>query len=295
MGIERSLSALNDAQRQLNTMKRIQVPSDDPEAVVGLLSLRRRLSHLGQLQRGAEHAQTHLDRAQEALDKTVGHLSEARSLGMRALGPAATEADRVGMSRELDAILDAAAEQASAKMSGIYLFSGTRSDVTPYHLERDADGRILSAEYQGDGQTRRVRVGMEARAAVNWPGSRVLGQGETGAFEALIELRDALANSDHSSFEEVTEKITQSLDRLDRSRAHLLQSAADIASESKRITLMTNHIGDLQTRLEALRSNREDADLAEVVLNLRTREQALEGALASSARLMQLDLLRLLT
>jgi flagellar hook-associated protein 3 FlgL len=84
------------------------------------------------------------------------------------------------------------------------------------------------------------------------------------------------------------------LGELDRNQDDLLVGLGKLGAASQRIEVAESRLQDLRVTVEGLVSNVEDADYAQVALDLQRAEQTLQLAQATGARLMQQTLLNYL-
>lgn len=89
-------------------------------------------------------------------------------------------------------------------------------------------------------------------------------------------------------------RLQRRLDELDRSQGDLLIGLGRLGAATQRIDVASQRLEDLQVTVDGLISNVEDADFAEVALDLQRAEQTLMLAQATGARLMQQSLLNYL-
>ena len=92
----------------------------------------------------------------------------------------------------------------------------------------------------------------------------------------------------------VIRRLQRRLDELDRSQDDLLIGSASSARPPSGSTSPRQRLEDLEVTVDELISNVEDADFAEVALDLQRSEQTLMLAQATGARLMQQSLLNYL-
>ena len=89
-------------------------------------------------------------------------------------------------------------------------------------------------------------------------------------------------------------RLQRRLDELDRSQGDLLIGLGRLGAATQRIDVASQRLEDLEVTVDGLISNVEDADFAEVALDLQRAEQTLMLAQATGARLMQQSLLNYL-
>ncbi len=86
-------------------------------------------------------------------------------------------------------------------------------------------------------------------------------------------------------------RLESRLGELDRSQDDLLISLGKLGAATQRIDVASTRLEDLSVTVEGLISNIEDADYAEVALDLQRSEQTLQLAMATGSRLLQQTLL----
>jgi flagellar hook-associated protein 3 FlgL len=74
---------------------------------------------------------------------------------------------------------------------------------------------------------------------------------------------------------------------LDSALDVLLQAQADLGARANRVDVLQQRWSEFAVQMRGLLSVREDADMAEVVMELRLRENTYQAALAAGARLLQ--------
>jgi flagellar hook-associated protein 3 FlgL len=147
------LSALtirqNRLQNQVATGQRVQFPEDDPAAMRRVLDLQAESGAVSQYQRNIAWLQ-------ELADVSYAQMKGLKKLSDRA-GEIATLADGTRpqdeltiFANEINGIIKQAVQAANAQHRGNYLFSGTTSNVSPFAMTTDADGKVTAVTYQGN-------------------------------------------------------------------------------------------------------------------------------------------------
>jgi len=178
---------------------------------------------------------------------------------------------------------------ANTSVGGRYIFGGTRADNAPFTLSEDEREVI----YQGNGNPFTIKIGSNMDIAVGRDGRQIFGDGDFdwsdpsaghhNVFKTLMDLRLHLEGNDADSIRETLSKLD---DHLNRTRAVISDTGAKVL----RLDTRTRIIDDLKLRYTERMSTLEDADIAEAVMNLKSKEMAYQAALASSSRVMQLSL-----
>lgn len=126
------------------------------------------------------------------------------------------------------------------------------------------------------------QIGDGLTIPLNIPGGEVF-NGEVALFDVLLALRDNLIRGNTSG-------ISQALENLERALDQTLKATATVGSRLQRLDLAKGRLKDRVFQTTATLSEVEDADVAEAMVNLHMEENALEAALKTGARLIQLTL-----
>jgi flagellin-like hook-associated protein FlgL len=92
----------------------------------------------------------------------------------------------------------------------------------------------------------------------------------------------------------LSERLQTRLGELDRSEGDMIISLGRLGTAAQQIDIASTRLEDLDVSVRSLISDVEDADFAEVALDLQRSEQTLQLAQATGSRLMQQSLLRFL-
>ncbi|MEM8711267.1 MAG: flagellar hook-associated protein FlgL [Planctomycetota bacterium] len=119
-------------------------------------------------------------------------------------------------------------------------------------------------------------------------------EGTPNIFDSIRGVVADLRMPDGTDRVTLIERMQARLGELDRSQDDLLIGLGKLGAASQRIDVSATRLEDLRVTVEGLVSNVEDADFAEVALDLQRAEQTLQLAQATGARLMQQTLLNFL-
>lgn len=110
-------------------------------------------------------------------------------------------------------------------------------------------------------------------------------------FDLLQGVIDDLRNDQGLRSDEVIARLSQRLDGLDGAHERLLLGLGTVGARSARLAAAGERQGEIELELSARLSGVEDADLAEVALDLARSQMMLELAQASGARVIQTSFL----
>ena len=118
--------------------------------------------------------------------------------------------------------------------------------------------------------------------------------GTVNLFDNLQGIVEDLLNADGLSTAQVQDRLQGRLTELDRNHTNVLRGLGVLGARSARMTGLQDRLQDSTLELEGLISERRDADVSQVVLDMAQAQQALEATQASGARLLQTSLLNFL-
>jgi len=286
--ITASRGRLDKIQEQLATTKRINRPSDDPLGSTLTLQYTAATQALDAFQRAIDAGQAFLQATADPLDQIAEIMVRAKELGLQGSSDTA-QGTRGAMATEVNQLLEELVSQANGRFADRYLFGGTQTAAPPFTATRDASGQItaVTANPLGTDGTVQAAVAEGVRVQTNVPGSSVFSK-TVDLFASLINLRDALAAEDTSAVVTATTVVDQGV-------TQVTEVSGTVGAAIQRLdSIRTLNQKDL-TRFESLRSHVQDADIAELYVQLQTQEQALQASLAAGARAMQPTLLDFLS
>ena len=282
--ITESYTRLAKVQEQLSTMKRINRPSDDPLGSSLVLRFQAAKASLDEFQRSTDAGQEFLESTGTALTQVTDVLQQAKEIAIQ--GSSDTVSGTRGpLAEQVNQLLEDLVSVANTRFSDRYIFGGTQSTTPPFSVTRDASGRIsaVTANPQGITGTVKAEVADGVRVQTNLAGDQAFTQGQN-LFTALIGLRDALSADN-------TPGVAASIDALTRGTTQVTNVSGVVGVGIQRLTAVrTRNQADLN-RIEKLRSGVQDADIAELYMELQKQQNAFQASLAAGAQTLQTSLL----
>ena len=281
-------SDLFKANEVVGSGKKLNRLSDDPVGLVSVLNLRSSLANLDQLDRNLAAGRSWLDAGESALRQVESILSDTKALCVQMASGNVGPSQRSNATAVVEGYLQQILALANTQVGGRYIFGGTKTDMAPFDLHEGAE-----VVYQGNENPFSIKIGRNMDLAVGRNGKQVFGDGDfdwsdSGAghdnvFKTLIDLKMHLSGND-------AESIRETLSKLDDHLHHLHSVISDTGAKSLRLDTKAKIIDDLKLGYTERMSTLEDADIAEAIMNLKSKELAYQAALASSSRVMQLSL-----
>ncbi|MEO6202547.1 MAG: flagellar hook-associated protein FlgL [Nitrospirales bacterium] len=138
--------------------------------------------------------------------------------------------------------------------------------------------------YQGDGAGVEVEIGDGRTVQTNVPGNQVFSGPTVDLFQNLQDFHQALVTNN-------SQGIQAAIGQLDQSLSQVTDARATIGARVNRLDTIKDGLDLLSVNTQTLRSNFEDADIAQVASDLATLQNTLEASMSTLARQFQTSLL----
>jgi flagellar hook-associated protein 3 FlgL len=278
--INQAASQMEQAQEQVQTGKRVQLPSDDPDAMQRIVQERAELGTIDAYVRSADSAATKIAALDTILTDIVDRLTDATVTATGARGSTVTQPAREAAAGALVGIRDALLRDVNSTFRGTYLFAG---QSVPYE-------QVAGAwTYQGDNAAVTVDVGRNRSVGVTIDGQSVVQGGDaTNLFTEFDALIAAVQAGDSAAIGTGIAALGRAFDRAVQTQSRLGADQQGIADEQMQLTNL---------RLASLKrvSADEDANLVEAISSMNrasTAYRAALGAVGAAANQSLLDYLR---
>lgn len=287
--VNKNLHGLSKAQEQMQSGKKFQLPSDDPIGVSKSLKYHTDLSRIEQYKRNVDDATSWMEITESAVSQIGDVMQRVRELTVQAANGSNTGDDKEKVSAEIKELKEQIIKISNTKYAGRGIFSGykTADDLI------DEDGKY-NIDLKIDEKTK-YNVGAADTIDVNIVGTELFGSESgykndvsKGDTPEMIRVFDKLItglDTDNS------ESIDESLGEIDDTIDNLLSVRATIGAKTNRLELNKNRLEDQTLSVTKLLSKNEDADLAEVIIDLKTRETVYQASLQAGARIIQPSLI----
>ncbi|KPU26432.1 flagellar hook protein FlgL [Caloranaerobacter sp. TR13] len=316
--LNNNLKKMDKIQKKLSSGKNFQLPSDDPIGVSRSLKLNTDIAKIEQYKRNLDDAVSWLEITESAVAEVEDVLQRARELTVQAANGTNGKDDLKMISAEIGQLKGQLINIANTTYAGRYIFSGYKTD-TPLV---DENGKFKLTNYEvgagtfsphvlGKNEISNYNVGIADKIAVNVVGVKVFGKFEgdldnpnfdtdvngyeidntnktsdsTNADQSYLiamfdSLKTALDNGD-------ADTIQKTLGRIDKVMENLLSVRADIGAKTNRLELTKKRLESQSINFTKLLSENEEADIAEVIMNLKMNENVYRASLSAGARIIQ--------
>jgi flagellar hook-associated protein 3 FlgL len=275
-------TAMANANKVISTGKRINDLSDDPVGLVTVLDLRGSLANMEQLQDNISMGRSWLNMGESVLGETEEILTQAKTMAIEMSSSSREAADRAMSAEVVDGYMREILSLANTQVSGRSIFAGTKTDTDPFYYDETGTGEVV---YNGNSTPFAIQLGSGIQVDIGRDGREIYGTNwdDNNIFKTLVDFKTALETDDVAAIQGIIDKLETHLETI-------RSVSADTGSKSIRLDVKERIVEDLTLSYTERTSSIEDADIAEAVVNLQSKELAYQAALSSSAKVMNLSL-----
>jgi flagellar hook-associated protein 3 FlgL len=274
--LQRNISRGGQLQEQLSSGKLINRPSDSPTGAVSSMQLRSDQRVFEQYSRNADDGMAWLSTLDSSMSSSVSRVGQVRDLTLQGMNSGAMNAEsRRALAVEVDSIRQGLIDTANAKYLDRPVFGGTTAGGAAY----DAAGTYL-----GDNGTVTRTVGDNTKVRVDANGPEFFGEGDYQIFAVLQNISDSLQAGD-------TAGLAEGLNKLDVAGDKMKAALSGVGARYNRVSQMQETATDRILSLKTQRSDVEDVDLPQTIMEMQLQETAYQAALAATAKVIQPSLI----
>lgn len=278
---------------QLETGRKIYRPSDDPVGITRSLQARTDLSKIERYTQNVGDAKAWLTQTETSLMEMNEIIKRAYDLATDSVNASKTPEDRAANAKELRELEEQLIQAANTTYGGRYVFGGYNTVKEPFKIVKDDDGNrnllyngidLITgevdklSELEGEELNYEIGPGVNMKVSIN--GIELLGTGYDNIFNVIVELTDALENND-------IEAIDSSIGKLQNAQQDILSHLADVGGKYNRLEMVEHRYGDDKINYTAVKSQVEDVDQAEVIMQFMMAQMVYRSSLSVGARIIQ--------
>ncbi len=295
--IQTVMARLVKAQDQLSSGKRILAPSDDPLGTSLVLRWKGYLSKVERWKTNISEMLSRYEMIETNLSQAKDLLMRARDIVIRGSSDSLGPDEKRALADEMDQIISELLQRFNAKYGDRYLFAGAAVLTRPFEV--DASGQVVyhgAPSASASGAWLPIEIGEGVTMPQNIPGDWVTmvdpSTGVSRLFKVLITARDALrAGKNLSQIDEDGNDIASSgnpplLSSVDEVMARLGEALALVGARVERLQGLSTFYDKMKTTYEGLRSQLEDADVAEVYITYSKEQLVYQSALKVASNIL---------
>lgn len=288
-GLKRDLNSnlrnLEKYEKQLSTGRKINLPSDDPAGLIKALRLRSNLNEGDQYIKNINEATSFMETTDSALDNVGQILNRTRELTVQAANGTNSTDDLKAIAVEIRELNQQLKEIANTTYGTKYIFGGSNVTEAP----------VQGSNWLGTNRAVELEIGVNVKIKMNLTDQDMnnfftdttagtTDPAEMGIFNLMQQLAANIENGN-------TSNINTDLSCMDSKISNVLTSRSTLGARINRLELQSNRLQSTNTSYTSLLANTEDADIAEVFMNLKTQENIYNSSLAAGAKIIQPSLM----
>lgn len=275
--VMRTKSRLDKAQEEVASGKRVNHLSDDPYAASQSVQISSLISANEQSVANNDQLRSKFDLMDTTLQASIRNLDNAKVAVAQALSGTTTPQIRQSLADQIGGIRAQALSLANAQFNGLFLFSGTLTNTTPFV------DTPMGVVYQGNNQAILQRLDRSATIQSNLTGQELFMQGPA-VFDVLDQLRTDILNNDSTAINADLQNLNQISDRFNT-------YGSLVGNSQQMVDQVQASLKDQTLALQSQTSRLMDANLVKSISDFNLANQAVEVSLSSQARIQQLSLI----
>jgi flagellar hook-associated protein 3 FlgL len=262
--IENLNSGLYNASRQVSSGKKLNQLSDSPMGSADLVSLTERALKIDLYRSNADTGSFFLGVADSALNEVNNLVTSIYTKGSQATSDTLDPDARAMLAVDIRSMRDQILSIANSQARGRYIFAGSQITAAPFVASGD------SVLYQGDSDINSICVDDELEVQLGVPGSAAF----SAVFESIGALLAGIDANDLTSMKAALDQFSSALSQLGQVRGQI----------GTNLGLLENIKANLDSQENTLKGERsqvEDADMTEAIVQLNQTQTALQAALSA--------------
>ncbi len=280
--IQNNLQNMSRFQDMLSSGKSVSKPSDEPLKVARIMGYNSALQQVEQHQRNIEASRSWLSTTEDALHHITEVLQRAQELAVRGASETLSPQAREAIGLEVDELIDVLVQFGNTNYAGRYIFSGHLTTTKPLERDYAAGAGAAGVSYAGDHGAINWEVAPHVTIRSNLTAHELFFS--SGLLAGMEELAQAMFNNN-------TTAAANSIESLRLASERVLNKRAGLGAIYNGLELSTESFATQKVNFTRLRSQLEDIDFAETMMNFSVMETIYKASLTSSARIMQPSLL----
>ncbi len=289
INLQRNYQRMDDLNMKMTTGRRINRPSDDPIGLSFAMRYRSQSSEIEQYQRNVDNAKSWLDYTDTILDQTNQVLSRINELTIQAsTGTNSLDAMKAS-AQEVEQLKNQLTNIGNTVFRGKYIFNGQLTNMKPFDETNPEKSTTHKAEISYE-----VNQGVFVPISIN--GNDVFGPANLNGvdstnpnlFAVVDRVVQCLKNNDTKGSANMLKLIETTHNRLQDIRS-------SVGAKINRVDLTDQRLKDASSNVVSLLAKTEDADMGEVITQMKMDENVYQASLSAGSKLIKptlMDFLR---
>lgn len=291
--LNKNLRRMEKYQQQMQSGKKFTLPSDNPIGVSKSLKLYTDKSKIEQYKTNIRDAKSWISSTEDSIAHMGEVLNRTRDLMMQAANGTNSEQETKAIAAEVKELKGQLIQVANSAHAGRTLFTGYKTDQS---LLDENGNYLIDLTAQGvDKEISVYNVGVSENIEINIVGTRLFGTTTgtdnfetnsvaTGNQSSVIKFfNDLLDDLDAGN----TSAVGSSIGEIDKIIQNTLNVRAELGAKTNRLDMTLNRIESDSLNFTRLLSENEDADLSEVIMNLKMAENVYLASMSAGSKIIQ--------
>lgn len=273
INLMRQTERLLQTERRLVTGKNINKPSDDPAGMSRVLDYRHTIVKIEQYDLNIKDAKNRIEYTETVLNAVSDLIKDAKNIA------ANTSEDKGNaLANNVADIRDQILQYANSKLGDNYIYGGYQTLSAPF----DSGGN-----YVGDTGEKQYLIADNIQIGIQADGGDIFQPGGNNIFTVLDDLEAALIADDATAVKAQVQPLYQI-------NEHIEEVRAENGAKYNRLDMTQNHWEGFKVSMNEMLRSTEEADVAAEALNLKVQQNSYEITLATSASIIQPNLMQFL-
>ncbi|MGN6593207.1 MAG: flagellar hook-associated protein FlgL [Terriglobales bacterium] len=281
--LDQTQQSQSTALTQVETQRRVNVPSDDPVAAALSSGNQSQAAQITQFLQNINSLNGELQVGDSALSSATTLLNRALTLGTQGATGTLSASDRSDLGQEVSQVMDEMVNIANTTFNGAYVFAGTAGGPAYTADPTQPDG----VTYNGNTGANQVQIAPGATVTINQPGSQIFQNGSGSIFQSLNDLKNALNSNDPAGAQTAVTELSSAVKQLGQQRVFY-------GSTLNRLSSTQTFLSNEQQNLTQQETTLVGTDLASALTQLSAAQTARTAILTAGGHLSQLSLLNYL-
>ncbi|MCR2806736.1 flagellar hook-associated protein FlgL [Paenibacillus soyae] len=290
--ITNNLGRMNTLQDQLSTGMKINKPSDDPVGITFSLRYRSELQANDQYIKNVDTSLSILQYTDTTIGQAGDIMQRFRELLVQGSNGALEQTSLDSINTEISQLYNQMVEIGNSQFNGKQVFNGEQTGEKPYPTMGLTEAAVPPAVKAYNITTDQATVKYELSAGMtmsaNITGNEVFGEAIASDADTASDNVFQLMRRAHEMFAAGNQEgVSELIEQVDTRMNKMLTKRAEIGARINRVEIIQARLEDIDVNLQTVKSKTEDADMAEVITNLKMEENVYQASLSVGAQLIR--------
>lgn len=293
--LKTSYNKMERLQEKLTSGREIQFPSDDPVVASRGMFYRTSLIEIEQFMRNVKEGKNWMESTEKAMEEVGDVIQRARELLVQVNNGTYESGSLEAIQAEIQEIRDHLGIVANSTLGGRYIFNGTLTKTAPYSDETGWSKGASNDDIL-------VEVNREVKLSVNIPGNRIFAHPNNEKYTTIdpetgeeVNLQDGIFGLFDRMLEDLKNGDRTNLDTflidIDKQFENLVSERTQLGAKINRMDLVESRLTVQELSITRVLASEEDADIANVITDLKASENVHRAALSTGAKIIQPSLM----